>query len=76
MEHLNPPSWPRPHGYSNGVAASGRLVFVAGQIGQTYGWRAPFAIYLLSFVALILGWIFLPATARRVLSTSSSFSLG
>jgi enamine deaminase RidA (YjgF/YER057c/UK114 family) len=33
MEHLNPPNWPRPHGYSNGVAASGRLVFVAGQIG-------------------------------------------
>src|SRR5271154_5672559 len=33
MEYLNPPNWPRPHGYSNGVAASGRLVFVAGQIG-------------------------------------------
>jgi enamine deaminase RidA (YjgF/YER057c/UK114 family) len=33
MEQLNPPNWPRPHGYSNGVAASGRLVFVAGQIG-------------------------------------------
>ena len=33
MEYLNPPGWPRPHGYSNGVAASGRQVFVAGQIG-------------------------------------------
>lgn len=30
---LLPPGWPRPSGYSNGVAASGRMVFVAGQIG-------------------------------------------
>jgi enamine deaminase RidA (YjgF/YER057c/UK114 family) len=33
MEALQPPGWPRPHGYANGVAADGRLVFVAGQIG-------------------------------------------
>ena len=33
MEALQPPGWPRPRGYSNGVAAEGRLVFVAGQIG-------------------------------------------
>lgn len=32
MEPLNPKSWPRPTGYSNGVAASGRFVFVAGQV--------------------------------------------
>src|ERR1700742_1251369 len=30
---LNPAGWPRPQGYSNGVAASGLQVFVAGQIG-------------------------------------------
>jgi enamine deaminase RidA (YjgF/YER057c/UK114 family) len=30
---LQPPGWPRPRGYANGVAAEGRLVFVAGQIG-------------------------------------------
>ena len=30
---LQPPGWPRPKGYSNGVAASGRLVFTAGVIG-------------------------------------------
>ncbi len=35
MEILQPPGWPRPKGYSNGVSASGRLVFVAGQIGWT-----------------------------------------
>ena len=28
-----PEGWPRPKGYSNGVEASGRMVFVAGQIG-------------------------------------------
>ena len=33
MEILQPPGWKRPRGYSNGVAASGRMVFVAGQIG-------------------------------------------
>jgi enamine deaminase RidA (YjgF/YER057c/UK114 family) len=32
---LQPPDWPRPSGYANGVAARGVLVFVAGQIG----WR-------------------------------------
>lgn len=33
METFNPPSWKRPKGYSNVVAASGRMIFVAGQIG-------------------------------------------
>jgi enamine deaminase RidA (YjgF/YER057c/UK114 family) len=32
---LLPEGWPRPKGYSNGVAAEGRMVFVAGQIGWT-----------------------------------------
>jgi enamine deaminase RidA (YjgF/YER057c/UK114 family) len=32
-ETLQPPGWPRPRGYANGVAATGRMVFVAGQIG-------------------------------------------
>lgn len=33
MQVLQPPGWEKPKGYSNGVAAEGRLVFVAGQIG-------------------------------------------
>jgi enamine deaminase RidA (YjgF/YER057c/UK114 family) len=33
MDTLQPPGWPRPRGYANGIAADGRLVFVAGQIG-------------------------------------------
>lgn len=30
---LQPAGWARPKGYANGIAAEGRLVFVAGQIG-------------------------------------------
>ena len=33
MRVLHPEGWKRPRGYSNGIAAEGRLVFVAGQIG-------------------------------------------
>ncbi|MHA1564960.1 MAG: RidA family protein [Alphaproteobacteria bacterium] len=33
MEFLQPPDWPKPKGYANGVAAQGKLVFVGGQIG-------------------------------------------
>lgn len=33
MKILQPPGWPRPKGYANGVSAEGRLVFIAGQIG-------------------------------------------
>lgn len=33
MQVLQPPGWPRPKGYSNGIAAEGRLVFVAGMVG-------------------------------------------
>lgn len=33
MQVLLPPGWPRPRGYANGVAARGRMVFVAGMIG-------------------------------------------
>jgi enamine deaminase RidA (YjgF/YER057c/UK114 family) len=30
---LQPPTWPRPRGYSNGIVARGRQVFISGQIG-------------------------------------------
>lgn len=30
---LQPAGWARPKGYANGIAAEGKLVFVAGQIG-------------------------------------------
>jgi enamine deaminase RidA (YjgF/YER057c/UK114 family) len=33
MQFLQPPGWPRPKGYSNGIVADGKMVFVAGQVG-------------------------------------------
>jgi enamine deaminase RidA (YjgF/YER057c/UK114 family) len=30
---LQPPDWPRPKGYANGMAGEGRLVLIGGQIG-------------------------------------------
>ncbi len=35
MKILQPDGWPRPKGYSNGIAAEGHLVFVSGQVGWT-----------------------------------------
>jgi enamine deaminase RidA (YjgF/YER057c/UK114 family) len=32
-EALLPEGWPRPKGYANGVAARGREIYVAGQVG-------------------------------------------
>ena len=33
MKIIQPPGWTKPKGYSNGIVAKGRLVFVAGQVG-------------------------------------------
>lgn len=33
MKILQPSSWTRPRGYSNGVAAQGQIIFVSGMIG-------------------------------------------
>ena len=34
MEILNPPGWPRPKGYSNGISiGAGRMVYCAGMVG-------------------------------------------
>ncbi|MDE2362383.1 MAG: RidA family protein [Hyphomicrobiales bacterium] len=30
---VQPPGWPRPKGYANGVLAEGKMLFVAGQVG-------------------------------------------
>ena len=35
MQILQPPGWARPKGFSNGVVAKGKLVFIAGQVGWT-----------------------------------------
>ena len=33
MKILQPAGWPRPKGYSNGISASGRMIFTAGVVG-------------------------------------------
>ena len=33
MKFLQPPNWPRPRGYANGVATRGSLVFLSGIVG-------------------------------------------
>jgi enamine deaminase RidA (YjgF/YER057c/UK114 family) len=33
LQTLQPAGWPRPKGFSHGVAARGELLFVAGQVG-------------------------------------------
>jgi enamine deaminase RidA (YjgF/YER057c/UK114 family) len=33
MKVLQPPGWPRPKGYSNGISAKGRMIFTAGVVG-------------------------------------------
>jgi enamine deaminase RidA (YjgF/YER057c/UK114 family) len=30
---IDPPGWPRPHGYANAMVATGKVIAVAGQIG-------------------------------------------
>ncbi|HEX6530827.1 MAG TPA: RidA family protein [Burkholderiales bacterium] len=37
MKVLSPRGWKAPVGYANGIEASGRLVFVAGQVGWNAG---------------------------------------
>ncbi len=33
MDILLPKGWKRPKGYSNGISATGRMIFVSGQVG-------------------------------------------
>ena len=33
MKVLQPPGWPRPKGYSNGISARGRLIVTCGTVG-------------------------------------------
>ena len=33
MRIVQPEGWPRPRGYSNAIAAEGRLLFISGQVG-------------------------------------------
>ena len=56
---LLPEGWPRPRGYSNGMVAEGRMVFVAGQVGWDAegafpaGFAAQFRQVLLNTLAVL-----------------------
>jgi enamine deaminase RidA (YjgF/YER057c/UK114 family) len=49
FQFLHPPGWKPAKGYSNGVAAAGRTIFVAGQIG----WAAEAKLVSSDFVAQV-----------------------
>lgn len=49
LQVLQPAGWAKPKGYANGIAATGRTVFVAGQIG----WNARCEFETDDFVAQI-----------------------
>ena len=49
LQILQPAGWAKPRGYSNGIAASGRQVFVGGQIG----WNAQCQFESDDFVAQV-----------------------
>jgi enamine deaminase RidA (YjgF/YER057c/UK114 family) len=46
-QYLHPANWKRPKGYANAIAADGRTVFVAGQVG----WNAEQQFESVDFVA-------------------------
>jgi enamine deaminase RidA (YjgF/YER057c/UK114 family) len=48
-EILQPPDWAQPRGYSNGIAARGRQIYVAGQVG----WDARQRFYSTSLAAQV-----------------------
>jgi enamine deaminase RidA (YjgF/YER057c/UK114 family) len=49
MRILQPEGWPRPRGYSNGIEAEGRFVFVAGQIGWDESGKFPASDFAAQF---------------------------
>lgn len=60
MKVLQPPRWPRPKGYSNGIAASGRMIFTAGIVGwderesfPEYSLHGQFALALKNVLAIL-----------------------
>jgi enamine deaminase RidA (YjgF/YER057c/UK114 family) len=60
MKTLDPPGWPRGKGYSHGIEAEGKLIFVSGQVGwdangkfQSHGFAAQLRQALLNTRAIL-----------------------
>jgi enamine deaminase RidA (YjgF/YER057c/UK114 family) len=41
LTQLNPPGWPKPKGYANGIKARGEMIFVGGMVGWDEQQRFP-----------------------------------
>lgn len=41
MKHINPKHWSRPSGYSNGIEAEGKMIFIAGMVGWDTAGKFP-----------------------------------
>ncbi len=66
-EHYSAAARARILGYQSAVGATSGVIAIklAGWLGETGGWRAPFALYLLALPVLALGILYLPATRKR-----------
>ena len=60
MKILQPPGWPPPKGYSNGISAKGRMIFTGGIVGwdehesfPDYSLHAQFARALRNTLAIL-----------------------
>jgi enamine deaminase RidA (YjgF/YER057c/UK114 family) len=60
MKILQPPGWPRPKGYSNGISARGRMIVTAGVVGwdenesfPEYSLHGQFARALMNVLAIL-----------------------
>lgn len=60
MKVLQPPRWPRPKGYANGISARGRMIFTAGVVGwdenenfQEYSLHGQFAQALMNTLEIL-----------------------
>jgi len=64
-EYFTPEARARVLGFQSATGAFAGVLTIeaAGRLGDL-GWRTPFALYLLSFVILALGLIYLPASPR------------
>jgi MFS family permease len=68
-EYFTPEARARVLGFqsASGAFAGVLTIEAAGRLGDL-GWRTPFALYLLSFVILALGLIYLPTSPKQVRS--------
>jgi predicted MFS family arabinose efflux permease len=72
-EYFTPEARARVLGFQSATGAFFGVLTIeaAGRLGQ-YGWRTPFALYLLAFLVLALGVLYLPASPRRVRPTGKA----